>query len=564
MPFIPGHVPGTALLRLERPEPGIDKFILLVKPVTTVGRHPTNHVCLPRNTVSRFHARVVRDADTYYVEDLGSSNGTFVNEERIKRREVINGDRVTFGNLTFDFFLDEESPEPSRESSDTHVELRSSPSGERPEEVLHVVPVQESGSALTTIGDMDSVAMASRYLSAHYDLLEIIRQRPGLDRLLDSALDLLMQTVEAERGVIMLRDPLSEDLEPVAVKVDDPALRERHLTISQTIVDRCINERLSILSSDAATDARFSGSDSIFQQQVHSAICVPLIIRTRLLGVCYLDRLQGMVVFRHSDLEFVTNLSSQLALAIDNLRMVRERVQAEQMAIIGRTMAEVSHSIKNILGVTRPATEMLDTRLENGDLEGVRNTWKAIRHSMDRMHSLANAMLDYSRTEEAQRTEVDLNAVAREVHETLLAEVEQAGIELALETTPDLHRCWLDRAGLFDALVNLVINARDALMGTGNARIQISTRALPGGFATVEVADNGPGIPPELRDKVFVPFFSSKGAHGNGMGLAMVRKFALDMGGHIDLESEPSVRTAVTLRFPAIAPDDAVSSALLP
>lgn len=555
MPLLTENVSGSGILRLRRRIPGVDDYFVLLHNETTIGRHPSNRICVPRKTISRFHARIMRNANKYALQDLTSSNGTFVNGKRVESLMLKNGDKVTFGDLEFAFYQDEETSA-GLAKSESNVRLGTTGILETVDRVLHVKSLEDAESALVSIAKIESLPLAAQYLRAHYQLLEIARQRPSQERLLESFLEIVVEMLHADRGIILLSEEEGKNMEPVAVHFRNSEDDDEAVCISQTIVDRCVAEQVAILSRDAGLDQRFSDAQSVIMQKVRSAICAPLTVRGRAMGVCYLDVRSGEQSFSDSDLAFVTNLSSQLVLALDNLRMTRERLQAEQLALIGQTMSEVSHSLKNILSVTQSGAEVMDRHLSMDRIEAAKKTWILVRHGMQRMHDLATAMLDYSRTEARERSEVQINDVVTQVYEDLRPEMDQAGIRLEIHTDPQLKPCWIDSAGLFDALMNLAMNSRDALAETSVGMIEIRTVSAPGNRVQVSVSDNGEGISPDILDKIFRPFFTTKGAHGNGMGLAMVEKYAREMGGAVAIDSTPGHGTEIRLLFPALTPEE--------
>lgn len=553
MTLTPTPLTGAAILRLQHPAPGIEDFFVLLHGETTLGRHPANRICLPRKTVSRFHARITKGTEGYMVEDLESSNGTFVNGKQITREALRNNDELTLGELKFSFYLDEESSQ-QISLSDSSIRLRQSVR-ENTDEILSVQAVEDARQALTSLEHLESIPLASQYLKAHYRLLDIIRQRPSQDRLLHGFLEIVADVVQADRGVIMLYPPHGDEILLAASWNKNPDKKDEAVSISKTILDRAVQDQVSVLSRDVSRDERFSAAESVILQQVRSAICAPLVIRGRVLGACYLDIRQSGEVFNDQDLAFITHLSSQLALALDNLRMTLERIQEEHMAVIGQTMAEVSHSIKNIMLITKGGADILEQNIQSGNLNDIQRTWKVVRNGMDRMHNLAVTMLDYSRNEPRNCKEVDLVPLLKDLAESLETDLEGEDISLKAELEDNLPLVWLCPQSLHEALMNLVSNARDALEDIPHKEITLRARLLPEARVEVSICDNGPGIDPEIREQVFAPFFSTKGGRGNGMGLAMVHKFAREMGGNARLHSETGKGTQIILTFPVHNPD---------
>ena len=550
MPLIPDQLPGTGVLRLHGPVEGIEDYFVLARPVTTIGRHPNNSLSIPRKTVSRFHARIERDGSSYFIEDMGSSNGTQVNGVTVRRLPIKNEDVLTFGDLVFTFFLDEETTTKHLKDTETHIRFDRAEKTPTTRE-MRKQEMTDAGRSLAAIEEIGSLTQAARHLRTHYQFLDIIRQRPSEDRLCNSFLELLFEVSVATRGVIMLHREGETALSPSAVRFRDDRFRTDEVLIDEEMTKTCLEERVAILAGDNKTNGL--SKDATVQTSapaVRSAMCVPLLTRQRVMGLCYLDILESTATFDDAELKFVASLASQLALALDNLRMTRERLQAEQMAIIGQTMSEVSHSIKNILLVTHGGAQLLDKALVDGNIDNIENTWKVVRHGIARVNSLVKDMLDYSRAENRKRQEVRVNDVVSEVYDAVRPETDQLGVRLSLDLHEGILPCWIDPNGLYDALTNLVVNAREAIREDIPGEIVLRTEEIPGDRVCVSVVDNGKGIPEDLLERVFLPFFTTKGAQGNGMGLAMVKKFAREMGGDIEVDSEEDKGTTIRLLFP--------------
>jgi two-component system nitrogen regulation sensor histidine kinase GlnL len=210
-----------------------------------------------------------------------------------------------------------------------------------------------------------------------------------------------------------------------------------------------------------------------------------------------------------------------------------------------RAPAILAHEIKNPLAAIRGASQLLSRRLEPKDkpLAGI------IASEVDRIAGLIDRMQQLGSAPKAAPGSCNLHEAIR----SALASVRAArddGVELIEEFDPSLPAVAADRDALEQVFINLVANAADACAASDNPRVEVRTRFVSGlvynvirfGKATrlpVEVAivDNGPGIAPELRDHVFEPFVSGK-AHGQGLGLALVRKLVRDMGGRIAHERD--------------------------
>jgi two-component system nitrogen regulation sensor histidine kinase GlnL len=217
--------------------------------------------------------------------------------------------------------------------------------------------------------------------------------------------------------------------------------------------------------------------------------------------------------------------------------------QGEGMEL--RAPAILAHEIKNPLAAIRGAAQLLARRLEPRD----KPLAAIIATEVDRIAGLVDRMQQLGSAPTAAPGSCNLHEAVR----SALASVRAArgdGVELVEEFDPSLPPVSADAAALQQVLINLVANGCDACASGESPRVEVRTRFVSGlvynvirfGKATrlpveVVVADNGPGIAPELRDHVFEPFVSSK-AHGQGLGLALVRKLVRDMGGRIAHERD--------------------------
>ncbi len=245
---------------------------------------------------------------------------------------------------------------------------------------------------------------------------------------------------------------------------------------------------------------------------------------------------------------------AQLAKANAELRASREALaRTEKLRALGQMAAGLSHDLKNILNPLSMHAQIVKRAMAKGNTEQATASLDEMGAVIRRGVETIDRLRAFSRqTPETRAAQVDLNALAREATE--IARPRMSGkvaalsrLTLELGTVPPV----VGRAEeIVAAVVNLVVNAIDAMAGGGTITVSTATRE---GRGCVIVADDGPGMPPEVQARVFEPFFTTKGAEGTGLGLANVFATMQRHGGSVTLETEPGQGATFTLSFPPAA-----------
>jgi two-component system, NtrC family, sensor kinase len=245
--------------------------------------------------------------------------------------------------------------------------------------------------------------------------------------------------------------------------------------------------------------------------------------------------------------------------------------QAQKMEALGQLTGGVAHDFNNLLTVLQGSLEMLSGRQQNDQLQARVDT--ALR-TVERGERLTEQLLAFARRQPLTRATIDLNARLRQMAELLARTV---GSGIAIHTDLALNLWWVDADAtqLELAVINLAINARDAMPAGGELGIRTFNRAVPaegapeqsikvGDFVGLEISDTGHGMPPDVAARAFEPFFTTKEAgKGTGLGLSMVYGFARQSGGSASIRSDVGRGTTVTLLLPRgmPAPQDDRTSA---
>ncbi len=231
-------------------------------------------------------------------------------------------------------------------------------------------------------------------------------------------------------------------------------------------------------------------------------------------------------------------------------RRLHEQVrQAEQLASLGQLAGGLAHEVRNPLGILRATAQLLASRLA-GD-EAVRTYTTVLRDEADRIDRLVGQLLAYANPRPPQLAPCDPAALVAELAHAFEPYAVQQGVRLSSVTDASLPRLNVDGEQIRQALLNLLLNAVQASPPRGHPGAQVELRCYrTPAHICVAVRDHGPGIPDELRGRVFDPFFTTRD-DGTGMGLPMVARIAADHGGTIDLQHAPGGGTLATLCLPA-------------
>ncbi len=250
-----------------------------------------------------------------------------------------------------------------------------------------------------------------------------------------------------------------------------------------------------------------------------------------------------------------------------------ELAHARKMEVLGRLTGGIAHDFNNLLTVILGNLRLLQRRVRSGDAEAAELIDDAVSAAEDGS-SLIQQLLAFSRKQTLKPETIDLGVFLRD-NRRFLERVAADGVEITLDTDTGPLPVQADTQQLQSALLNLTINASDAMPGGGGVRIAArreeiragSSLDMPGGpCVTLSITDTGEGMSAEVLARAIEPFFTTKGAgKGSGLGLSMVYGFVRQSGGDLRMESEPGGGTTVTLYFPEAADgrehDDAVRAA---
>ena len=284
----------------------------------TAGRAPSCEIHVDHASVSRRHCTIEAAGDEVRVTDLGSANGTFINERPVESGTAASGDVIRLGSC----LLDVTAGAATHGVVATGVERHD----RGYESVIQKRFEPSRFDWLSTRGPVDAAVLerAHRHLSTVNHVSEQLAQARDLPAMSDATLRAVMDVTDADRAALVLRrkDPATGEAEVAAARSRTSG--ETRFTVSRTLVSDVIEKGVSTFAHDASADERFSVGRSVIQQRVRSVMCVPLRTTDEVLGALYVDSLSGAGRFNEADLELLSAIGNQAGVALHRARLVGE------------------------------------------------------------------------------------------------------------------------------------------------------------------------------------------------------------------------------------------------
>ena len=308
-----------------------------------LGRDSSNPIQVHDTEVSRRHAEVRRQGNVYVLYDLASSNGTYVNGERVDHHELTSGDHVQLGGTLLLFTHPGDDGRHDLSSKIDIIARNQAGDGSR---IIRSITQQEGSAIFHPELDTESpspwLARARSNLQIMYRTALAVSHTLDIDQLLTRIMQLIFEWVEADQGCVMLTNPTTGELEPTVRRNRKGIDSSEKLTISKTILDYVMQHNEGVLTSDAREDERWNPTASIVQLGIREAICVPMQGRYNLVGLIYIDTSispqraikEGTKKFTEEHLKLMIAIAHQAALAVEDTRYYSAMVQAERLRMV--------------------------------------------------------------------------------------------------------------------------------------------------------------------------------------------------------------------------------------
>ncbi len=300
-----------------------------------IGRDSICDVIVNDPKLSRIHAEVIKEGNAFIFYDKESMNGSFINENRVTRQILIPGDIIKIGDTSIQVVGEKLATDVDWQKSDPMITTQI-PLDQLTSQIEAVVSSPEAMAEerpdLATKRHIQTAKLIKN-LETIYSVGNAINSIQTVDELLDQIAETLLNVFRDVQRVCILLQENKKKFEPKFIKTrtDIPS---QPFQLSSTIVNKSVKEEVCILANDAASDERFSGSESVLTMNVRSVMCAPLVSKGSVLGLIYLDNREKPNCFDDNDVALLSALANQSAIAIENSRLYEDIQKSYHEAIL--------------------------------------------------------------------------------------------------------------------------------------------------------------------------------------------------------------------------------------
>lgn len=539
------------LLAIRGKEKG-RRFKLTPQQSLTIGRDASNVIRLSDDEVSRQHAVIKFDEDKIHIEDLHSSNGTFVNGVAVDTCELTKGDHLRIGQT---FFLLTADP----------VEIGFFESGlptQQPASSTHTDSEDLAQLSSVDVHDSDHwVSSVKSDLQFMYGAAIATVHASEVEQMLEKILDLVFDWINVERGCICLWDSKSRKYKSRAIRYRTEESQDVELRIGKSIITYVRDRKEGILTFNAPRKDPVGKGDRGLIEGVQEAICAPISGRATMLGFIYADRLchepEADPVepqFNEDHLKLIVAIGHQVAVNIENAEYYSALVEGERLTAVGRTLATLSHHIKNILQSIHGGTHLIEDGLKSEKLETIKMGWNIVKRNQQHMANLVMDMVSFSKPSHPHRKWHDLNKSVETSIRIATEEAAKSKIKIHWAANPQVVRVCFDRSMIERAIENVLRHMLEAAGEDVEGNILIQLISNPG-IVRIVIKDDFQNLNTTEIKELFEPFAMETPTEVHGIGLAVTQKILREHDGVVSAKRRSSKGISVELTLPNLELD---------
>lgn len=405
--------------------------------------------------------------------------------------------------------------------------------------------------------DIDYLMKSALALSAEIDLTQLMQK----------IMAVVLESSGAQHGYLLIKQ--DEELliaaeQHVGKKHSIPAQAyplDQEPNICRPIINYVQHTQQKVVLDDAINQGDFLNVPEVQTLGLRSVLCLPIIKQSELIGLLYLENRLSEGVFTTEKISITELLTAQAAISLENARLLEKSraaylqlqenqehmLQMEKLSALGTLVGGVAHEINNPLMGVMNFVEFVADRSNEPKTKEILNQ---AMQQLQRIKNIVSNMLVFMHSKSIPSGNCSVAEVLGQTQLLLAGELRKKTISIQTEIPVNLPNIACTAESLQQVLVNLLINARDALSDTKNPQILISAHAASK-IVEISVADNGPGISEETQSRMFDPFFTTKPpGKGTGLGLSVTQRLMQDCNGTITVDSKVGEGCRIVLRFP--------------
>jgi signal transduction histidine kinase len=405
------------------------------------------------------------------------------------------------------------------------------------------------------------------------DLSGAVTSILSLDRLLNLIVNKVTEIMHIDRGSLLLWD---KEVEGFRIKVakglreevfDKVSFRRGDYLVEWLEREKKIfsGEEIKIFYSRKEASGVDSRAEEEFNKtldklkEMGAVLCIPLMVKGKLIAIFGLDNKMSGDMFTPEDLELLSTVANQAAIAIENARLYEEMREiekslhrADKLAALGILASSIAHEIRNPLVSIKTFTQLAPRKFNDRDFLDKFQT--IIPEEFERLENILNQLLNFGRPFQPEFHSINVEEVIDSILSLMNTELSKSNIEVIKLYSKDVPQIMADGEQLKQVFMNIVLNGIQAMPEGGNLRIITSlgeefVGSNTSDFVTIRFEDSGCGIPKENLKNLFKPFFTTKN-EGTGLGLSISRTIIEEHNGHLKVESGVGKGTAFTIRLP--------------
>jgi len=505
----------------------------------TLGRASEADVNIKDKLISRKHCRLIFEEGKWYLEDLGSTNGTWIVGQKAERRVLLPfRTSVRIGRTIFELLV------PGVTTKTSPLEL---------DRIIHHIPLEQY-SALHNDDEQAMQPLQLNRLSDIFFFQNMISFVLEPNALYNKIIEGLRQILPMTSAYMLIFDLESGDFVTAAGWQHNTGIIEND-QIDRNIVSYSKENYQAVIVRGVARD----------EEMKRSVMCVPMLTREQSNGILYVTLDDEEREYNYEDLWVLTVAGHTAGMTLQHRNMLEFNFRNERMVATGTSAAEISHYIKNILAAMEGSFSLMQMGIESNDHGLSAEAFGIIKRNHQRLGNVVLNLLNLASEQKLSMQITDLTKVIHDVMDLVGPNLKADGINFDVNSdTLNLPLyADVDGNGIYRVLLNLINNAEHAVLqkktkidqqnvGTIKLRAVISDDKQN---IVISVEDDGIGIAPEQAKKMFDLFITSKGSAGTGLGLAVSRRIIEAHGGKIFAEGEKGKGCCLTFTIPVARSD---------